>query len=135
MDSLSPRFVPVVFVASPGGRGLRVSSSNDHGTFSTLEAKVTFPALRNAPFLQHLPATLSKVDLGFLKDHIPAHELDSSGRELGRARGGGPFQKGTGLLPKPDFRDFGCDEHELLCSKYLISLMSDVCEMCRFGGF
>jgi hypothetical protein len=29
--------------------------------------------------------TLSKVDLGFLKDHIPAHELDFSSREQGPA--------------------------------------------------
>jgi hypothetical protein len=35
----------------------------------------------NAPFLQHPPETLSKVDLGFLKDHTPVHELDFSDQE------------------------------------------------------
>jgi hypothetical protein len=33
------------------------------------------------PFLQHLPEALSKVDLTFLKDHIPAHELEFPARE------------------------------------------------------
>jgi hypothetical protein len=39
----------------------------------------------NAPFLQHLLESVSKVDLGFLKDHIPADDLDCSGREQGPA--------------------------------------------------
>ena len=45
------------------------------------------------------------------------------------------FPKTTGLLLKPDFRDFECDHHEFLYSKYLISLTSKFWEMRCFDRF
>jgi hypothetical protein len=39
--------------------------------------------LRKVPFLQDLLRGVAKVGLTFLKDHIPAYEPDSSGREQG----------------------------------------------------
>jgi hypothetical protein len=47
------------------------------------------------PFLQHLPETVAKVNLGFLKDPIPAHELISPVVNRVRSQRVAPFQKGA----------------------------------------
>jgi hypothetical protein len=57
------------------------------------EADVSWP-FHKEPFLQHLPETLSKVGLGFLKDLNTPEKSDSSGREERPAAAGRDCAKG-----------------------------------------